>query len=73
MTYTETAADHAFTAFLAHLTPGRVLRDRGNNFSKPERKRAIYLREKTTLEQKIARQQAAMTVDNAATVAETRT
>ena len=38
-------ADHAFTAFLAGLTPGRVLRDREVNFSKVERKRARYLHE----------------------------
>jgi len=48
--YVETAADHAFTAFLASLTPGKVLLDRAAMFSKPERKRAVYLRQKTKLE-----------------------
>ena len=38
-------ADHAFTAFLAGLTPGRVLRDREAGLSKVERKRARYLAE----------------------------
>jgi hypothetical protein len=50
--YVETAADHTFTAFLAHLTPGKVLRDREANFSKQERKRQIFLRQKSTTERK---------------------
>lgn len=53
MPYIETAADHAFTAFLASLTPGKVLKDRTAMFSKPEKKRDRYLRakSKTELEQ----------------------
>lgn len=43
MSYVETPADHAFTAFLAGLTPGKVLRDREAGLSKVERKRARYL------------------------------
>lgn len=45
VSYVETPADHAFTAFLAGLTPGKVLRDREAGLSKVERKRARYLRE----------------------------
>ena len=45
MTYIELESDHKFTAFLAGLTPGRVLRDREAGFSKVERKRARYLAE----------------------------
>ena len=52
MTYVEQASDHAFTAFLAACTPGRVLRDRSAMFSKPERKRAVFLREKSRTEQR---------------------
>lgn len=39
-------ADHAFTAFLAGLTPSRVLRERETSFSKVERKRKKYLAER---------------------------
>lgn len=45
MSYIETPADHAFTAFMASLTPGRVRKDLDANFSKIERKRARYLSE----------------------------
>lgn len=45
MTYIELPADHDFTAFLASLTPSKVLRDREANFSRVERKRARYLAE----------------------------
>lgn len=45
MTYIELPSDHAFTAFLAGLTPGKVLKDREVNFSPVERKRAKYLTE----------------------------
>lgn len=45
VSYVETPADHAFTAFLAGLTPGKVLRDRESGLSKVERKRARYLAE----------------------------
>lgn len=41
--YIELPADHDFTAFLAGLTPGKVLKDREVNFSRVERKRARYL------------------------------
>jgi hypothetical protein len=50
VSYVESAADHAFTAFLAGLTPGRVLSERAAMFSKPERKRAIFLRQKAEYE-----------------------
>lgn len=45
--YVEGPADHAFTAFLAGLTPSRVLRERETSFSKVERKRKKYLTETT--------------------------
>lgn len=35
--YVELPSDHAFSAFLAGLTPGRVLRDRERAFSRQER------------------------------------
>lgn len=44
--YVETEADHAFTAFLAALTPGKVQRDRSAMFSPSERKRAAFLKQK---------------------------
>ena len=50
MPYVETSADHNFTAFLASLTPGKVLRDRESSFTKVERKRQRYLREKAKTE-----------------------
>ena len=50
--YVESEADHAFTAFLAHLTPSKVLKDRQANFSKQERKRQIFLRQKATTEKR---------------------
>jgi len=50
--YVESAADHAMTAFLAGLTPGKVLRDRVRNFSKVERKRQTFLREKAATEKR---------------------
>jgi hypothetical protein len=53
--YIETPADHDFTAFLARMTPGKALRDRSAMFSKPERKRAVYLREKSKTEADIIR------------------
>lgn len=53
--YVETDADHKFSAFLASLTPGRVLRDRELTFSPSERKRQRFLREQARL----ARQEAA--------------
>jgi len=43
--YVEGPADHAFTAFLAGLTPSRVLRERETAFSKVERKRKKFLTE----------------------------
>ena len=48
--YIETQADHAFSAFLAALTPSRVLRDRELTFSKAERKRMVFLRQKSHVE-----------------------
>lgn len=50
MTYVEVESDHAFSAFLAALTPGRVLRDRERMFSPAERKRQKFLRQKAHLE-----------------------
>lgn len=49
-TYIELPADHDFTAFLASLTPSKVLRDREANFSRVERKRARYLVEPKRIE-----------------------
>ena len=48
--YIETPADHAMTAFLAGMTPGRAFKDRQANFTKVERKRQRFLREKTNTE-----------------------
>lgn len=42
--YVEKPSDHAFSAFLASLTPGRVLRDRERTFTAVERKRQKHLR-----------------------------
>lgn len=56
MTYIETQADHQFTAFLAGLTPGRVMRDLDPIKTRVERKRARYLREKHAVELMVARQ-----------------
>lgn len=50
MPYVELPADHAMTAFLSTLTIGKVLRDRERNFSKSERKRQRFLREKSRTE-----------------------
>lgn len=61
MIYVETAADHDFTAFLARMTPGKALRDRSAMFSKPERKRAVYLREKSKTEADLIRQEEILT------------
>ena len=54
MTYTETPADHAFTAFLSRLTPSKVLRDRELTFTKEERQRHKFLREKAAVERAVA-------------------
>lgn len=48
--YIETEADHKFSAFLAGLTPSRVLRDRERQFSPAERKRQTFLRQKAHVE-----------------------
>lgn len=48
--YVESEADHAFTAFLAHLTPSKVLKDRSAMFSKPERKRERFFRQRSKVE-----------------------
>ena len=48
--YVESEADHNFTAFLAHLTPGQVLKDRSAMFSKPERKRERFFRQRSKVE-----------------------
>ena len=54
MPYIESAADHQMTAWLATLTPGKVLRDREKTFSKVERKRQLFLREKAAVERAVA-------------------
>jgi len=54
VTYVETASDHIFTAWLATLTPSKVLRDRERTFSKTERKRQRFLREKSKVENQVA-------------------
>lgn len=48
--YVELQSDHEFTAFLASLTPGRVLKDRSAMFSTVERKRQRFLRAKAEVE-----------------------
>lgn len=48
--YTEVDSDHAFSAFLASLTPGRVLRDRELTFSPAEKKLQKFLRQKAHVE-----------------------
>lgn len=53
--YVETWADAAMSAFLASLTPGRVLRDRERTFSPAERKRQIFLRQKAAVEREARR------------------
>lgn len=81
MTYIETPADHAMTAFLGAMTPGKALRDRSAMFSKPERKRAVYLRQKSAHELaqerheeiQLALQMARAMKTNAAYVAGSRT
>lgn len=50
MTYVELPSDAAFDAFLASLTPGKVLRDRTAMFTKVERQRTRYLTEKDRTE-----------------------
>jgi hypothetical protein len=47
--YVETPADAAFTAFLANLTPGKVLRDL-DLMTSVERKRQRFLRQKQDYE-----------------------
>ena len=51
--YVELPSDHAFSAFLAGLTPSKVLRDRSALFSKPERQRQRFLKSKGELEYQI--------------------
>lgn len=48
--YVETPADAAFTAFLAGLTPSKVLRDRERTFTREEKRRQKFLREKAKWE-----------------------
>ena len=50
----ETAADHQMTAFLSRLTPSKVLRDRELTFTKEERQRHKFLREKAAVERAVA-------------------
>lgn len=50
MTYTELESDHLMTAFLASLTPSKVLRDRERTFTREEKRRQKFLREKAKWE-----------------------
>ena len=52
--YIETAADHQMTAWLSRLTPSKVLRDRELTFTKEERQRHKFLREKAAVERAVA-------------------
>lgn len=52
--YIETAADHQMTAFLSRLTPSKVLRDRELTFTKEERQRQRFLRDKAAVERAVA-------------------
>lgn len=51
--YIETEPDHAMSAFLSQLTPSKVLRDRELTFTKEERKRQKFLREKAAVERAV--------------------
>ena len=51
--YIEVESDHHMTAFLAGLTPGRVLRDR-EPITKIERKRLRFMHERLRLEAAVA-------------------
>jgi len=51
--YVESEADHNFTAFLAGLTPGRVLRDR-HPVTKVERKRLRFMLERKRVQEAVA-------------------
>lgn len=53
MTYVELQSDHEQTAWLASLTPSRVLRDRELTFSPAERKRQRFLRQKSAVESEV--------------------
>lgn len=53
--YVESQADHEFTAWLSSLTPGQVLKDREAMFSKSERKRKLFLRQKSAVELEVQR------------------
>ena len=52
--YIEGPADAAMTAFLSRLTPSKVLRDRELTFTKEERQRHKFLREKAAVERAVA-------------------
>jgi hypothetical protein len=56
MSYIESSADHAFTAFLSSLTPSKVLRDRSAMFTRVERKRERFLIAKGQVEKFTDRQ-----------------
>jgi hypothetical protein len=53
MTYVELPSDHNFSAFLAGLTPSKVLTDRTAMFAKSERARSRFLVQKTRLERQV--------------------
>lgn len=55
MTYVESAADHAMTAFLAGCKPSRVLRDLDAGLSKVERERQRFLTERARVEAEVLR------------------
>lgn len=48
MTYIELPSDHAFTAFLANLTPRKVLKDHRAAMTPVEKKREQFLRTRNT-------------------------
>lgn len=54
MSYVELESDHQMTAFLAGLTPSKVLRDRELKFTRVERRRHTFLRAKARLERQAA-------------------
>jgi hypothetical protein len=57
LNYVETEADHAFTAFLATVTPAKARRDLHSNFAEVEKRRMVYLVAKTINERELNRQQ----------------
>ena len=52
--YIEGPSDAAMSAFLSRLTPSKVLRDRELTFTKEERQRQRFLRDKAAVERAVA-------------------